>query len=83
MSDSPQRIKTNADGYKKLRAAALDCIEEARISHEAEKVFKSEAVQDALHSSMQTVIRALEIISRYYSNARERKPAIVQHVTLS
>ena len=48
---SLQRIKSNADAYKKLRSAALDCIEEAKFDDEAQKVFKTEAVQDSLYAS--------------------------------
>ena len=62
--------------------AALDCIEEAKFDDEAQKVFKTEAVQDSLQSAMNTIISALELISRYYSKARGRESLVTRHATL-
>ena len=76
-------MKANSDEYKKLRTATLDCIGDAEFGNEAQKVFKGEAVQTALQSTANTVICALELISRYYSKARERESSTIQHVTLT
>ena len=76
-------MKASSDEYKKLCTAALDCIEEAEFANDAQKVFKSEAVRIALQSAVNTVIRALELIPRYYSKARERESPAIRDITLS
>ena len=64
-----QKIKASSDEYKKLRKAASDCFEEAEFGSKAATVFKTQDVKEALNSSIQTVIIALELVSRYYSEA--------------
>ena len=64
----PQKIKEGPEIFKALCEASLDCVKEAKFDEEAQKVFKTEAVQDVLQSTMRTSISALELISRYYSS---------------
>ena len=74
-----QKVKASTDEYKKLCKAALECLEEAKFDGKAETVFKTRDVQEALSSSMQTIISALELISRYYSKTRGGELLLIPH----
>ena len=63
-----QKIKEGPEIFETLCAASLECIKEAKFDGEAQAVFKTDAVQDVLKSAMRTSIKALELISRYYSS---------------
>ena len=63
-----QKIKEGPEIFETLCAASLDCIKEAKFDGEAQAVFKTDAVQEILKSTMRTSIKALELISRYYAS---------------
>lgn len=56
--------------YERLSEVTLDCIQQVRFDEDARKVFTTKAVQDSLRSIQDSVIRALELISAYYSKPR-------------
>ena len=63
-----QKVKEGPEVFKTLCAASLECIKEAKFDDEAQEVFKTDTVQDALKTAMRTSIKALELVSRYYSS---------------
>ena len=69
VSDSLQAVANIPKRYQDLRAAASECISHIRLDEDARKVFETNSVRDLLRSSMAQVIRALELISRYYSGS--------------
>ena len=55
--------------YKRLKDAVLDCIKHVRFDRDARSVFKTERVQNVLDSVMSMIMRALELITQYYSQS--------------
>ena len=56
-----------------LKDAAVDCLATIRFDDDAKKVFNSARVRNGLNTVLELVIRALELISRYYES-RISKP---------
>ena len=53
-----------------LKAAVQDCLEYIKFDEEARKAFKSEFVCNLLREMMSLTLKALELISQYYSRRR-------------
>ena len=53
-----------------LKAAVQDCLEYIKFDEEARKAFKSEFVCNLLTEMMSATLKALELISQYYSRRR-------------
>ena len=71
--EGAQAIRNVPLAYQRLRSVAIDCTRQIRFDEDASRVFETDRVRRLLTSSMDLVIRALELISQQYSGSRISK----------
>ncbi|KIY48426.1 hypothetical protein FISHEDRAFT_73623 [Fistulina hepatica ATCC 64428] len=55
--------------YMELKVIALECLQDIKLDEMARKTYKSKAIRGILDDLMNSIIEALELISRYYSQS--------------